>query len=578
MRTRSTTALLAAAVAALAPRGAAAFDYAGQLGIGYDRTESWMGTPAQYSLVPRLQLNGDLAARGSVFDPGVVDWDGRVGYNDIRSTYGSASDKTTALTYGAHVGVLQTRSSRATLTADAFRSVTDYSRDAEAVRTTGTSVANGYGASALAAPPGLPSLTSRFTYRDVLNSGLGRPDTTELTRRLELGSRFGQPGLDTELNYALQWDEGSLVPSNYTSQEVSASATANPAQNLTAHLTANHYERLPTALGSLNPRYQNTGFDGYLTWQESASRVVGQYRYNHASATDPSLVLREQAANSLTTSYARRTSTEWEWVASASGSYSDNRVGPSQSYAAGQSVGLGANWVRRALGASFGGQLGALEPETGATQLAFGANASGRAAWNLPHQVLSASYTVNYATNLDARPGWSTSQTATATLSANPAPFLSWSASVQASGARGGGGPFGATAQRSVLATGEVRYRRTATRLDLGATDAATGALSNPFSDGLFIPSGYNTRSRFAGLTMSVPLAVRLSLTGFTKYTILSGPGTPDQREALLGGSLRYALGYWTFSLDERYTVGGTTAFDRRINELFVRLSRSFGG
>lgn len=580
MRTRSTMALLAAALAGSVPARAAAFEYAGQLGVGYDRVETWSGTnPQQYSLVPRLRLNGDLATRGYFVDPGVVDWTLRGAYDELHSTYGGTAEKNAGLTYGAYVGVLQTRESRAQVAASASRSLSDYSRDVDAVRSTGSSLSNAYSVVAATGIPGTPAITSQFGYRDVLTSGLGRADTTQVEKTLDLNANYGQPGLTTNVGYNVRWDSGSIMPTNYTSQTLSLTSVSNPADRVTASVNAGYYLREPTVLDGQNPRFEGSSADATVGWDGgSGQRLSSQYRYTHSTATDPSLVQRETTGNVVSASFAQRASAEWELVTSASGSHAMTRLGTAQTSAAGEAVGFGANWTRGLLGLNLLARAGGLQPESGGSQLAYGGTATGRAGWNLPRHTAQLSYTANYDQNLDAHQGWTTSQTAYADLSTTMPGFLSWTLRLQGTGVRGGGGLLGGNAQRTLTFMADIRYRRTDYRFDAGISDAATGPLSNPVSDSLFIPAGYNTHSRFAGVMVAVPLGRQLSAQGYTKYTTLSGPATPEQREVLLGGGLRYAIGYWSMSLDDRYAVGGTTAWDHRVNELYVRLVRAFGG
>lgn len=344
MRTRSITALLAGALA-LVPTIAAGLEYDGRLGLGYDRVESWNNT--QHDVVPRLRLDGNIGARGFLVDQGVVDWNARVGYDELRSTYGSTTDKASGLTYSAGVGVLQTRASKLRVGATANRTVTDFATDSDVTRTTGTSTYESYSVNAASALPDLPGVTSAFTYRDVLSSGFGRSRTRETAKLLELGSQFGQRGLDAKLDYSLQWDEGTLSPVNYTTQRFGMSAAMTPSDKTFSGFTASYFTRDPSASAPANPRYENTLVDGHFGWGDPrGSRAWGQYRYSQAIVSDPSILKREMLVNGLSANLAQRTSSEWEFVESASGSYSQTRLGVDQTTAAGQALGLTVNWTR----------------------------------------------------------------------------------------------------------------------------------------------------------------------------------------------------------------------------------------
>ena len=157
------------------------------------------------------------------------------------------------------------------------------------------------------------------------------------------------------------------------------------------------------------------------------------------------------------------------------------------------------------------------------------------------------------------------------------APHIPGSGQIQASAARGGGGTFGDNANRSITAQGKLGYRRLGLSLNVGIGDAVTGALSNPASDGLFLPPGYNTHSRSASLAANLRLTPHISVHGGAHYALVTGPTTPEQREVFYEMGVRAASGPWTVSLEERYTLGGAGGFDHRVNQVFLQINRTFG-
>jgi len=568
--------LVVAALGASSPGLAVAFDYTGQIGLGYERVDSWIG-PA-HGFVPMLRLDGGLDTNGYLVAPGIVDWTARAGYDSFRNKYADTDRKGDGLTYGAKVGVLDTRSSRASLAATATRARSDYSSDIGEVRSTGSAVSESYSVRATAGVPGLPSVASDFSYSNAVETGLGRGETTRTAKTFGLGTAMSDGSLNAVIDYRLNWGEGTLMPVNYIAQGIDLSAQMKPTDRSFASLSAGYFVRDPSVAGPANPRYENAAVTGIVGRQQGGSRGWLQYGYRHALTTDPSLELREAIGHTVSGNYEWRASPMWTWVGSAAASFGQTRVAAAQSSAAGQSVGLGASWTRPRVSADFGVSAGALEPEVGSAAFAYGAHASGYASLPRPNRTFSVSYSAAYRANLDATPGWSSTQSVYADVTGTAPGLLTWAARLQGSGARGGGGAFGANASRTISATGKVSYGRASFQLQVGTSDAVTGALSNPLSDGLFLPTAFDTHSRYAAAYASFRLAASLTTQAFAKYTILSGPGAPDQREALMGGSLRYAVGFWSLSLEERYSTGGTTSFDHKINELFVRASRTFGG
>ncbi|HEX9398995.1 MAG TPA: hypothetical protein VF912_02700 [Anaeromyxobacter sp.] len=577
MRIRLTTVLLAASLGLGAPAATGALEYSGRLGMAYERSETWSGP--EYSLVPRLRLAGSLEAQEWWIGPGVIDWTGRIGYDETRTQYATANEKYNGLTYGSMLGFLNNSSSLAKLRLTASRSRSDYSLDSDAIRTTGSAVSDAYSVSGGVGVPGLPGLRSQFAYGDTLSAGLGRPETRTTTKDFALGMQSGQAGLDTNVDYRLQWGSGTLDPVNYTLQRVGLTSVLKPSEHVFAGISGSYFLRDPSVLGPSNPRLEHTIVNAVVGWSEqSSSRAWGQYTYQHATTTNTSLQVQEHMADTVSANFSQRTSPEWEWVESAAVSFGWNRAAAAQSSSGtSQTLGLTANWNKPAGGASLGVRAGGFEGEGASPAFAYGANASGHASWQRPTRTFGLSYAATYEANVDAAPGWSTTQSVSADVRGGALGSVAWAASVLGSGSRSGG-PLGASAQRSLSVQSSFTHERGTLLLAAGVSDAVTGSLSNPISDGLFIPAGFNTHSRYASASASVPIREQLSARASAKFAILSGPGTPDQREALLGAGLYYGIGYWTLTLDESYTTGGTSSFDHRVNLLFVRLSRSFGG
>ncbi len=566
-----------AALGVLAPAAAAAFDYTGRLGLGYDRIERF---EPQYALVPRLRLDGFLEARGYVVDRGVVDWAGRVGYEDFSARYGDATNHTNALSYGFNLGLLQTPSARARLAGYASRSVADFSTEAAAVKSTGTSTTQAYGVNGDVVVPGVAPVSAGYSYRDTRNTGFGRESTWESWKTLDLGTQFGQPNLNSLVKYQMMWVDGSLPVSNFTSQQVSLSSAMTPADGIQGGLDASYLVREPNSLSGTNPRYESTNVNGSLGWGDSYAEASGtvRYQYIRSLATEPSLASREMAAHGLSATYIRRVAPEWRLMGSISGTISDRREGDLRASDLSQSVGLTAEYSRPTMGLSFGGRVGVVEPDVGDTALGYGASLGLYKSWQLPRQAFALNYTGSYTQNLGALGGWAASQSLYGDASGAFNSALSWNARLSLNAARSGGGTFGSNSTRAIVGYANLLYWRATFGLEAGTADALSGAVVNPVADALFIPAGFNTHSRYAAATASVPITDALSFWFLAKYTILSGPSTPDQRERLLNPSLRYVVGAWAFSIDDLYTQGGSIAFDHRVNELYVRASRTFGG
>ncbi len=569
--------LVVAGLGAISPGRAVAFDWSGRIGLGYDRTDSWIGP--DHGFVPTLRLDGGLGASGFVVAPGIVDWAASGGYNTIRNKYADVDRKSDGLTYEATVGVLQSRSAKAGLAATATRGRSDYSSDVGEIRSTGSAVSESYSVRAAEGLPGVPTVGSDFGYSNSVETGLGRGETTRTSKTFGVVAGVGgDPSLQAAADYRLSWGNGSLMAVNYIAQAVNLTANMKPSESLFASLSGAYFVRDPSVLSPGNPRYENTAVTGAAGSEQGNSRAWLQYSYRHALTTDPSLELHEAIGHTVSGNYAWRVSPTWKWTGSAGASFGQTRLAAAQSSAAGQSVGLAASWTKATLGADFGVAAGAIEPEVGSAALAYGANASAHASLPRPNRTYSLTYQGGYSANLDATAGWSMTQSVSADVKTTAPGLPTWAASLQASGARGGGGAFGANASRTISAAGSVSYGWASFQLQAGTSDSVTGALSNPLSDGLFLPAAFDTHSRYAAANASFKLATSLTAQAIAKYTILSGPAAPDQREAAMSGSLQYGYGFWSLSLAEQYSMGGTTSFDHKISEFFVHASRTFGG
>ncbi len=579
MRRRIVTFSAAVVLGALAPPPADAIEYFGRIGGAYDRTDSW-APDVPHGMVPGLSLDLGAAARGFFVSPGIVDWDLGASYNDQKTTYGEAVDRADAVSYAATLGLLQGRGTKAHLELSAARSRSEYARDAEANRTTGAGTNEGYSVSGGVGFPGLPVLTSSFATQHTTSSGFDRADTWEDRKMFGVGLHSGQGNLDTVMDYQSEWDRGSLTPVNFVSQSVNLSSSMKPEERFGASVNAAYFLREASVHLPGNPRYETSvvNVTGGLEGSNVENRAWGAYRYRHNLTEDPGLPDREALSHTVEAHLSQRPVREWDLFETASASFSEQRNGTDRIRASGQGVSLGAGWGRNNYGATLGLGAGAIKPESGPSAFAYGANASGHGRWVHTNKTIGASYGITYASNLDATPGWATTQQASADLTETLGPLLSWSLRLQGSGARGGGGAFGSNASRLVQAGADLRYRYLFFGAGAGLSDSVTGALANPLSDGLFLPAGYDTHSRYVTASVSTTIRSGLTASADWKYTLLSGPLTADQQEVLYHAMLAYSLGKWTFSLEDRYTLGGTVALDHRVNAFYLRASRVFGG
>jgi hypothetical protein len=569
----------AVVLGALAPCAADAFEWDARAGFGYDRTDTWGPSDGAHGFVPKLTLDLGAGVRGYFVDPGIVDWDLGAGFNNQKTTYATSTDRNNFLSYNGTLGFLQGRGTKANLQVTAIRNQSQYSQDSNAARTTGVSTSEGYSVSGGTAFSGLPGVQAGFSSMHSTSSGFDRPETWEDRKILDLGMHHGQSNLESVLGYRMEWDSGSLYPVNFVGQAVNLTAKATPAEAYGAGVTAAYYLRAPSSFSPGNPRYESAYLDANFSWrQETSPRAWGFYRYRHDTIQDPGLPSREALSHTVQGFVGQRVTQEWEFQEDASASVGTQVLGPDRKDSSGQSLGFIANWTRGVHGISLGVRGGAIEPESGSASFAYGASASGRTSWIRTNRTINASYSVSYLSNLDATPGWALNQAIGADLTQVVGPFLTWSLKLQGSAARGDGGPFGSNANRSLQAVAGATYRRTGVDFTAGVSDSVVGALSNPVADGLFLPPSYDTHARFVQGDIYGTIVDGVVAYAEAKYTVFSGPLTQDQREALYRAMVRYGIGRWTFSVEDRYSLGGAVALDHRVNEIFVRAARTFGG
>jgi hypothetical protein len=570
---------LVLALAVLPASRPLATDIQGAIGVGYNRTDTYDRN--LHLTEPGLALDGNIGATGYFVEPGLVDWGLGAGYTNRQDLYSQYTSRTDGLTYNARLGLLEARGTKLQLGGTATRMRQEFSSETPAVTTTGTTISEMYEVHAGAGWPGFPTLRSSFSWSTRENHGFDRPDTRDSYHSLDVGGAMAPFNL--QVDYGLRWGDGTFGADNYRSQQLRLSTNNQPARDVDVRLDAAYFVRDPATFSPGNPRYDDTLLNGRVAWTTSStdSLQVG-YQYAHNLVVDPALAAREQLSNSISGSYNRRLSPEWTGALGVSGGVNHSRLGSDQLQSTGESLGAQGFWSRPSgstvYGSNFGARVGLVQPETGPAQGAYGGSAGVHVTWQSAlfreYQLI---YNVSYDKNLDAAVGWQTLQFASANMSGLLAPTIPATAKIEANALRGGGGPFGDNATRSILAQGTVGYRRLRLALDLATADAVTGPLSNPVSEGLFLPPGYNTHSRSAALSATLRLTPNINTRARARYAIASGPTTPDQRETLYELGVYASTGPWILSIEERYTMGGANGWDNRVNQFFVNVTRTFG-
>jgi hypothetical protein len=561
-------------LAALGSTPAGAVDLSGRLGLLYDRAETW--TPTTHALTPRLQLDGSAQASGPVVDLG--SWRGALGYQRLRRTSPGSEDSTNALTYSGQLSLLDARTAPVSLSLSADRVATDSAVATGDVRITGTRLDSSYGGQLNLNSRVLPSLSVGGWLRDSTSDGFATARTTEATKLLDVAAAHSPGPYDVRLAYQGRWNAGSVDILDYTSQTLDLNASAQLGGGTDAFLTGRYHLRLPEILAGTNPRFEQNHMVAGVRLLTPSDRGRAQYAYDHLFFTSLLTGERERIRQSLSASREIVHSATWETVWPANLTLNQERANGLEDSAYGASTGPLLRWRGRApnreLLAEAGPVLGVLKPTDASSRLGTGAHWRGYAAWTRMFRY-SLAYNGDYGRNLDATRGWSLSQAVTGDVE-GPLWAGRGSTALTVSATRMNADFFGANAARDVVLTSSLAWRRLSLRLDAGLRDGTSSAVGGVSGDALFIPSAFDSHSQFAALSATALLAPRLSATARTRYARISGPELPDQEEASLLGALQYAFGEVQLALEERYTAGGPSSFDRRINEVFVRVSRTF--
>jgi hypothetical protein len=167
-----------------------------------------------------------------------------------------------------------------------------------------------------------------------------------------------------------------------------------------------------------------------------------------------------------------------------------------------------------------------------------------------------------------------------ASLAASGSPF-GWSLSSMLTGgfARAVSPSFGTGRQVNTRLDVQANRSGYSLGLNLGSTDDLSEILApgGPSAAAL-IPLQFNTRSRFAMASATVPTVERLYLTFLARHVTVTSPGRTTQWESGLSVSASYAIGAFQLSLYDQVSTGGTPgASTGTQNLIFFSISRSFG-
>ncbi len=583
---------VAAALLCLAPATALPFEWSGSAGLVYQRSDAWSpGFPRDSQ--PYLDVSLALRLRGDVVAPAFFSYDGSVAW--VRSTSGANGAETgvgTSLVYDLGVHVLHHQTSPLKLTGYASRS--DSRSEQKLVGDqVGDETSSIYGGNVALAGAGKPSLTLGFNHLErtrTLDSVLNHEQSAN---GVTAGITSSGGPLSLSANYRGDWSRGTWVSDDHQSHIANVLGVARFQGTGDLTISDVYYRRVPTStdagafgseVNSFRAAYRN-GFVPGRQWTLSYSDV--------RAVTTVDASGEQTLSNSLHYTRDQRLSAP-EYFLRGSADFSTSsqeRSGAGSLSASGATVGLQLWWyhdvstgrkIAPGVIESYqyeiaGGPLVSyVDPAGEPVALGYGATAHGRIGIPLGARRLNGTYDVNFGTNLYAQSGWSLTQSAGVDMT-GPAGGGAYDAHLSVAASRRSAPVLGPSASRSVMASGNYRWGRYSL---LGQASLSNGTLPGTSSfvgDGLFIPTGFDTRQVGVLVQAAVTLHSGLSAHVDGRVSESAGPGQPSNSgwDASAGVSYRYAA--FDVSLDDRISWYEAPGGRYSRNVVFVRISRSIG-
>jgi hypothetical protein len=576
MRNRVLGSLLVAA--ALCSGGARAADLSGWIGGSGTRFDSW--SPPHDSS-ERLHLDAGLNASGYVFSPQDIDWRGNLQYGRNRASYTGSHVDDDVLTYGVNASLFDTRGSSFALRLGGDRSQTDLTQSAGGSELTGTSLTSSLKAEARGGGDAYPTVSLGGYWSDTTNSAPDRPDLRRTTKALDATAGHGGDGYTYQLSYGGRIENGTLPALDYTSQTLSFNGRAQLTGSTELGLFGQHFTRSPTTSDGTNPKYDDTNLSATTWTLFPRFRLGTRYNFGHFVFESSAAPSTERYNHNFSLNGDRAITPEWSVLPSIGVSYTQDRLGTTETTAAGQSAGASVRWSprleRRSILLEAGGRVGLLEPAEGATAVGWGTTASGRYGGSSGATQYGASYRLDYDKDMNAIAGWTITQVLSGDLSRPLARSLSFASGLVVSAARSRSPLSGDSANRSASLTGSFQWPTYVVGFSAGFSDGVAGALASPIrGDALFVPPNFQTHSRSAGLHAAATFRLAWTLAANVRYVAIEGPDVPAQHELVYFGRIGYRIGQFVLGLEDTYRTVGDKGPDTRLNQVMFTFARTF--
>jgi len=564
----------------LAPALASAGDYSlsGAVDAGYGRTDARTGGASSTS--PAWDFGGQLSLSATPIRADLLQLQAAGSYRQLSTTYFETRSRSDNFGYQAALGLLQNMP--VSIQAFASRTWSDFNATA-ATTQTGATLNSTAGGTVVLHAESMPTVRATFTHSDFENRGLGGLTTTGNTQRLSLNGAHTLENQSYSASYDTSWNEGSFADANYRNHVFSFQGNASVVQGLDLRLSENYFLRRPTqtALEAANPRYDDNSLSADLFWRPGgAFSGSTAYGYRHSQIEVAGSPESETFAHTFATSADYAFSPEWSLSGTAAVGRTESRLGEETRRAAGESLGAGVRWQRKAgdydYSANASASAGLTHPETGPDLSAYGVGLGGGLNTMAGGWVLGASLSSSYSSNLLGALGSSLRTTLNGSATTRWARGLQLRLQLQASDQRQQSDLLGEVTNQLYSLQGTASYRYSWVDAALGLTNGAAPNLVDP-AIAPNLPRTLNTASRFATLSGGTRFLDSVFGEALARYLETDAPARPTTWE--MGATVRliYRIGLFDFSLEDRYSVGGYDDFRTRVNVVLVRASRSFG-
>ncbi len=570
--------MIRAAVALLLalPLAGRAFDWSGQLGLYYARTDVWSAA-ADHQSVPNLTLDASLGARGSFPEPGILDLSARAGYRwHTSNPSNEASTRSNELSYQLALGLLENPTSHIRLHLDASRERREFLTSPDL---SGDGTTSRYGGSIGLRLAGEPAATASYVHEEMEETF---PSLDPHWRDREIVAASFRNGIGPFMvlgTFNGDWSDGSWIADNFVQQFLNVQATGRIAGDWNVNISDGYSRRTPTATGLGAYGTETNGFRAAI--ERTVLGLGRSITYSYIrSATTASSVSDAGESQGLAALYDVPIDGNRLYVRTT-GSLDHSELTSTTAAATSTGETLGADlWWRRnqpdsGLDVHGGPIVAAVQSDPGGSGVGYGASAGVSYTRQAAPLDLQASYGASYGNDVRASLGWSFRQELQGALS-GVIGTARWSATATGSFARSSSPVFGDGASRSLALTASLLYE---TYSVFGSASVSDGAPSGgTFSgDGLFVQAPYVSHNRAVQLGIAGAVWEALNGTLQARYVVSDSPGAPSLDLMEAEAALSYRYGGLDFRLRDRLSSAESRYGRDVVNIVELRLSRALG-